>query len=105
MVVPAGNQHFDVRDDALSRFDHAIKTRMRTTDVDIDKLEPPTSRPFADPAKLERLGPFDWAKYIPIDVEKDGARLIIQSGMTRVAAARQAGITKLPAYVYPKSGP
>jgi hypothetical protein len=77
---------------------------MRTTNVEIDKLEPPPTRTFAEPEKIERMGPFDWAKYTPIDVEKDGARLIIQSGMTRVEAARRAGITELPAYIYPKSG-
>jgi hypothetical protein len=29
-------------------------------DVDIDKLIPPSSRPFADPGKLARQGPFNW---------------------------------------------
>ena len=77
---------------------------MRTTDVEIAKLVPPDSRSFADPVKVERMGPFDWAKYSPIEVERDGPRLIIQSGMTRVEAARRAGIKMLPAYVYPKSG-
>jgi len=77
---------------------------MRTSDVEIAKLVPPTSRPFADPTKVVRMGPFDWAKYTPIEVERDGSQLIIQSGMTRVEAARRAGITTLPAYIYPTSG-
>jgi hypothetical protein len=77
---------------------------MQTTDVEIAELVPPPTRPIADPAKLARMGSFDWAKYRPIEVEKDGARLVIQSGMTRVEAARRAGVTTLPAYVFPKSG-
>jgi hypothetical protein len=77
---------------------------MRTTNVEIAKLLPPPTRPVADPTKIERMGQFDWAKYTPIEVERDGPVLIIQSGMTRVEAARRAGIVTLPAYVYPKSG-
>jgi hypothetical protein len=71
-------------------------------DVELSKLSPPDSRPFADPAKVERLGQFDWNKYQPIVVEQNGGRLTIQDGMTRVELARRAGITILPAYVYPK---
>ena len=37
-------------------------------DVDIDKLIPPSSRPFADPGKLTRHGPFNWSKYTPISL-------------------------------------
>jgi hypothetical protein len=77
---------------------------MKATEVEIAKLEPPPTRPYADPAKVARLGPFDWTKYRPIEVEKYGSRLIIQSGMTRVEIARRAGITRLPAYVFPQSG-
>ena len=77
---------------------------MKTTDVELSKLSPSATRPFADPAKLQRMGPFDWNKYTPIIVESDGESIIIQDGMTRVEAARRAGITKLPAYVFPKSG-
>lgn len=43
---------------------------------------------------------FDWKKYTPIVVEKYGGMLIIQDGMTRVEAARRAGITTLPAFVF-----
>ena len=64
------------------------------------ELSPPPTRPFADPAKVQRMGVFDWNKYTPIEVEKLGNRLIIQNGMTCVEAARRAGITKLPAYVF-----
>jgi ParB-like chromosome segregation protein Spo0J len=46
------------------------------------------------------MGPFDWSKYAPIIVEKIGDRLIIHDGMTRVEAARRAGITELPAFVF-----
>ena len=69
-------------------------------DVDIDKLIPPPSRPFADPGKLARHGPFDWKKYTPIIVETDGTSLWLMDGMTRVENARRAGITSLPANVY-----
>jgi hypothetical protein len=54
---------------------------MPVVDVDLDKLDPPESRPVADPAKLARMGPFDAAKYTPIIVEKSsGGRFIIQKG-------------------------
>jgi hypothetical protein len=69
-------------------------------DVEISKLIPPSSRPFADPAKLARHGPFDWKKYTPIIVETDGTSLWLMDGMTRVENARRAGITHLPANVY-----
>jgi hypothetical protein len=73
---------------------------MTTTDVDIARLSPPPTRPVADMGKLRRMGSFDWKKYTPIEVEKVGDRLVIMNGMTRVEAARQAGIATLPAYVY-----
>jgi hypothetical protein len=72
-------------------------------DVDIDKLIPPSSRPYADPGKLGKLarhGPFDWNKYTPIIVETDGTSLWLMDGMTRVENARRAGITSVPANVY-----
>jgi len=74
---------------------------MITRDVELSKLSPPETRPFADPVKVERFGQFDWSKYQPIEVQQDGARLTIQDGMTRVELARRAGITKMPAYIYP----
>jgi hypothetical protein len=73
---------------------------MTITDVEIASLCPPVTRPFPHPGKLQRMGRFDWNKYTPIIVENDGATLTIQDGMTRVEAARQAGITTLPAYVF-----
>jgi hypothetical protein len=73
---------------------------MTKTDVDLASLKPPVTRPFADPVKLQRMGTFDWNKYAPIIVEKEGNVLTIQDGMTRVAAARKAGIRTLPAYVF-----
>jgi hypothetical protein len=73
---------------------------MATVEVDIASLSPPVTRPYADPIKLQRIGPFDWNEYEPIEVERSAGRLIIQDGMTRVEAARRAGISKLPAYVY-----
>lgn len=79
-----------------------VRAAMQTRDVDVSKLSPPSTRDVADPAKLARHGPFDWNKYTPIIVEQDGARLIVQDGMTRVENARRAGITQLPAYVFPK---
>jgi hypothetical protein len=75
---------------------------MQTRDVELSRLTPPSSRDAADPVKLARHGTFDWNKYTPIIVEQAGARLIIQDGMTRVENARRAGITTLPAYVFPK---
>jgi hypothetical protein len=74
---------------------------MQTRDVEISRLIPPSSRPFADPVKLQRHGPFDWSKYTPIIVETDGMRLWLMDGMTRVENARRAGITNLPAYIFP----
>lgn len=76
---------------------------MAKRDVELSNLSPPQTRPFADPTKLQRMGAFDWTKYTPIIVEEVGTRLVIQDGMTRVEAARRAGITHLPAYVYPVS--
>lgn len=72
-------------------------------DVDLASLRPPMSRPFADPGKVQRMGSFDWNRYVPIVVEMDGRLLTIQDGMTRVEAARRAGITRLPAYVFKTS--
>jgi hypothetical protein len=78
---------------------------MQTTEVELAKLSPsPYGRQYADPTNVARLGPFDWNKYQPIWVERDGTQLIIMDGMTRVEIALQAGLTKLPAYVFPKSG-
>ncbi len=75
---------------------------MKTVVVEIASLSPPDTQPVADPIKLQRLGPFDWVEYEPIEVERSAGRLTIQNGMTRVEAARRAGISKLPAYVYDK---
>jgi len=79
---------------------NATSAAMRTADVELSRLSPPSTRPFADPVKLERMGPFDWNKYEPIWVQEEGGRLTIMNGMTRVEAARRAGITKLPAYIF-----
>lgn len=46
------------------------------------------------------MGSFDWGKYCPIIVEKNGRELTIQDGLTRVEAARRAGIARLPAYIF-----
>jgi hypothetical protein len=73
---------------------------MVQTDVELSKLIPPASRPFADPVKLKRHGPFDWTKYTPIIVESDGTQFWLIDGMTRVENARRAGIVVLRAYVY-----
>jgi hypothetical protein len=73
---------------------------MQEIDVEIAALTPSPTRPVADPVKLQRMGSFDWDHSIPIIVEKVGDRLVIQDGMTRVEAARRAGIVKLPAYVF-----
>ena len=73
---------------------------MDITEVEISRLIPPATRPVADSAKIARMGQFDWDKYTPIIVERRGQRLTIQDGMTRVDAARRAGISKLPAYVF-----
>jgi len=73
---------------------------VKTKDVDLSRLIPPDSRPFAAPDKLLDHGPFDWQKYTPIIVETDGRRFWLMDGMTRVENARRAGITKLPAYVF-----
>ena len=68
--------------------------------VDIRNLRPSLARDFADPAKLERLGAFDWAKYNPIELIQEVGGLRVQSGMTRIEAALRAGITSLPAKIF-----
>jgi hypothetical protein len=73
---------------------------MTTTVLDIGRLRPAATRPFADAAKVARYAPFDWVKYTPITVLEDKTGFTIQDGMTRVELARQAGITKLPAYIF-----
>lgn len=83
--------------------DPRIVAAMAPKDVDLSKLIPPVSKPFADPHKLLAHGPFDWAKYSPIEVETDGRRFWVMSGMTRIENARRAGITKLPAYIFRRS--
>jgi hypothetical protein len=75
---------------------------MKKIDVDLVALRPPASRPFVEPTKLARMGPFDMAKYQPIWVEQEGNLLTIIDGMTRVEAARLVGIVRLPAYVFTK---
>jgi hypothetical protein len=69
-------------------------------DIELSRLIPPDSRPYADPAKLARHGPFDGSVYTPILVETDGTRYWLQDGMTRVENAKRAGIKKLPAYLF-----
>ncbi len=69
--------------------------------VSLSRLNAPLTRLFADPGKLARHGEFDWNKYTPILVEERNGILTIQDGMTRFENARQAGITELPAYVFP----
>lgn len=73
---------------------------MQTVDVELARLSPPDTQPFADPQKLQRMGQFEWSKYTPIEVEKVGEKLVIMNGVTRVEAARRARIAKLPAYVF-----
>jgi hypothetical protein len=78
---------------------------MQRIEVELSKLIPsPYGKDFADPENVARLAPFNWHNYQPIWVEADGQRYIIMDGMTRIEMARQAGITKLPAYVFPRSG-
>ncbi len=75
---------------------------MKKIEVDLAVLRHPASRPFVEPTKLARMGPFDMAKYQPIWVEQDGNLFTIVDGMTRVEAARLAGIVRLPAFVFTK---
>jgi hypothetical protein len=69
-------------------------------DVELSRRIPPDSKPFADPHKVLRIGPFDWQLYQPIEVETDDVRYCIVNGMTRLEAARRAGITELPPYIF-----
>ena len=62
-------------------------------------LSPPATRSCADPLKLARMGLLTGPN-APITVEQVGTILVIQDGLTRVAAAIAAGITQLPANVY-----
>jgi Pretoxin HINT domain len=71
--------------------------------VELSRLIPPATRPFADSAKMLRHGPFDWAKFTPIIVESEKSVLHVMDGMTRIANAMKAGITHLPARIYPRT--
>ncbi len=116
-TAPRGTGHYTGFDDeAAEIMRNAARSRglnpnsgVRTMatlirEVDLSKLVPPPTRSFADPAKPQRLGPFDMSKYRPIQVEDlGGGRYMIMDGMTR--AARRAGITKLPVQIFPKRGP
>ncbi|MCU0707075.1 MAG: ParB/RepB/Spo0J family partition protein [Pirellula sp.] len=78
---------------------------MNPRDIALSNLRPSLSRESFDPRKLDAHGPFDWNKYVPIIVEDIGGGLYrVQDGMTRWENALRAGIKKLPAYVFPKSG-
>jgi RHS repeat-associated protein len=71
--------------------------------VPISKLQPPPTKPFADPRKLERHGPFDWGRYDPIIVDElPNGDLVIMDGVTRWENARRSGIPELPAFVFPR---
>jgi hypothetical protein len=54
-----------------------VRAALQPKDVDINPLIPPESRPFADPDKLLRHGPFDWNKYTPIEVETVGVTSLL----------------------------
>lgn len=73
---------------------------MQPIEIARAKLRPPATRDAADPEKLARHGPFDWNKYTPIIVEKDGVLQTIVDGMTRFENAKRSGITSLPAYIF-----
>ena len=78
---------------------------MKQYEIDLSKLRPSLGKDHADPKKLEAHGPFDWNKYSPIVVEDIGGGLFrVQEGMTRWENALRAGIERLPAYVFRKSG-
>jgi|GEM_PF-2444783 len=69
--------------------------------IDISKLQYPSSRPFADPAKLLRHGPFDMSRYTPamVQVNRNGV-MVIQNGVTRIENAKRAGILELPVQIF-----
>ena len=82
-----------------------IQVAMNPREIDLSKLRPSLGKDYADPIKLEAHGPFDWNKYTPIIVEDIGGGLFrVQEGMTRWESALRSGLSKLPAYVFPKSG-
>jgi RHS repeat-associated protein len=70
--------------------------------VALSRLNPSITKPWADPLKLERHGPFDMNKYTPIIAEEHNGVLTIQDGMTRWQNAMDAGINELPVLVYPR---
>lgn len=75
---------------------------MNEIEVDLARLRFPAWRPAADADKLARHGKFDWQQFTPITVEQDGSTLEVVDGVTRVENARNSGIKKLPAYVFPR---
>jgi hypothetical protein len=69
--------------------------------VDVNKLEFPESRLFADPKKHADMGPFDWKLYEPVWVDRTASgRLVVSNGVTRVTAAKRAGVKMLPVYIF-----
>jgi len=78
---------------------------MKPREIDLSKLKPSIGKDYADPIKLEAHGQFDWNKFTPIILEDIGGGLFrVQDGMTRWENALRAGLSKLPAYVFTKSG-
>jgi hypothetical protein len=54
-------------------------------------------RDFFDPAKLERLGKWDWRKFDhPIEIELSNGIYRVSGGLTRIQAALRAGVWALP---------
>ena len=78
------------------------KSRLKPIWIETSKLVPAKGgRQFADPDKLKALGAFDWHKYKPLTIELDRKGIYrIQDGMTRLEAARRAGITRLLVYLF-----
>ena len=68
--------------------------------VDISTVRFPVTRPFADPVKLARQGPFNMSLYTPAWAVEKGGVITLQNGVTRIQNARKSGITQLPIMIF-----
>ena len=62
-----------------------------------DLVPPPGGRMYANSERIDRIAPFDWGKYQPIVVYEQNGVIYLDNGFSRVAIAKAAGITHLPA--------
>ena len=92
-----------IRADSLARYgsgEGVTAMAVQTTVVDLSKVVNPVTRPFADPIKLARQGPFDLSKYTPAWATVRNGAITLENGVTRIENARQSGVTHLPIMIF-----